>query len=199
MHIADGVLTLESTVVVSAISLVCLYISIKSIKDEKITLAAAMSAMFFIATFIHVPLGVTQIHLVLIGVIGILIGWMSFISIFIALVLQALLLGYGGVVSLGVNLFVMGMPAIIVYYLYNMEITNNLNEKVKFFLVGFLGTFFATLFLAIILLFSKPEYEYASYTIFIVDSGAMLIEGIISMFLLQFIKKTYPKILKVQL
>lgn len=199
MHIADGVLTLESTVVVSAISLVCLYISIKSIKDEKITLAAAMSAMFFIATFIHVPLGVTQIHLVLIGVIGILIGWMSFISIFIALVLQALLLGYGGVVSLGVNLFVMGMPAIIVYYLYNMEITNKLNEKVKFFLVGFLGTFFATLFLAIILLFSKPEYEYASYTIFIVDSGAMLIEGIISMFLLQFIKKTYPKILKVQL
>jgi cobalt/nickel transport system permease protein len=199
VHIADGVLTLESTVVVSAISLVCLYISIKSIKDEKITLAAAMSAMFFIATFIHVPLGVTQIHLVLIGVIGILIGWMSFISIFIALVLQALLLGYGGVVSLGVNLFVMGMPAIIVYYLYNMEITNKLNEKVKFFLVGFLGTFFATLFLAIILLFSKPEYEYASYTIFIVDSGAMLIEGIISMFLLQFIKKTYPKILKVQL
>ncbi|MGB5918207.1 cobalt transporter CbiM [Arcobacter sp.] len=198
MHIADGVLTLESTVVVSAISLVCLYISIKSIKDEKITLAAAMSAMFFIATFIHIPLGVTQIHLVLIGVIGILIGWMSFISIFIALVLQALLLGYGGVVSLGVNLFVMGMPAIIVYYLYNMEITNKLNEKVKFFLVGFLGTFFATLFLAIILLFSKPEYEYASYTIFIVDSGAMLIEGIISMFLLQFIKKTYPKILKAQ-
>ncbi|WP_419767419.1 cobalt transporter CbiM [Arcobacter sp.] len=196
MHIADGVLTLESTVTVSAISLVCLYVSIKSIKDEKITLAAAMSAMFFIATFIHVPLGVTQIHLVLIGVIGILIGWMSFISIFIALVLQALLLGYGGVVSLGVNLFVMGMPAIIVYYLYNMEITNKLNEKVKFFLVGFLGTFFATLFLAIILLFSKPEYEYASYTIFIVDSGAMIIEGIISMFLLQFIKKTYPKILK---
>ena len=118
MHIADGVLTLESTVVVSAISLVCLYISIKSIKDEKITLAAAMSAMFFIATFIHVPLGVTQIHLVLIGVIGILIGWMSFISIFIALVLQALLLGYGGVVSLGVNLFVMGMPAIIVSVSY---------------------------------------------------------------------------------
>ncbi|RXJ80320.1 cobalt transporter CbiM [Arcobacter sp. F2176] len=196
MHIADGVLTLESTITVSAISLVCLYVSIKSIKDEKITLAAAMSAMFFIATFIHVPLGVTQIHLVLIGVIGILIGWMSFISIFIALVLQALLLGYGGVVSLGVNLFVMGMPAIIVYYLYNMEITNKLNEKVKFFLVGFLGTFFATLFLAIILLFSKPEYEYASYTIFIVDSGAMVIEGIISMFLLQFIKKTYPKILK---
>ena len=196
MHIADGVLTLESTVTVSAISLVCLYVSIKSIKDEKITLAAAMSAMFFIATFIHIPLGVTQIHLVLIGVIGILIGWMSFISIFIALVLQALLLGYGGVVSLGVNLFVMGMPAIIVYYLYNMEITNKLNEKVKFFLVGFLGTFFATLFLAIILLFSKPEYEYASYTIFIVDSGAMVIEGIISMFLLQFFKKTYPKILK---
>jgi len=63
MHIVDGVLTLKSTAIISAVSLGALVVSIKSLREENITLAAAMSAMFFIATFIHIPIGVTSIHL----------------------------------------------------------------------------------------------------------------------------------------
>jgi cobalt/nickel transport system permease protein len=196
MHISDGVLTLEATVVVSTISLIALIKAIKELKNEDISLTAVASAMFFIASFIHIPFGVTQIHLILLGVIGILISWSSFIAIFIALLLQALLLGYGGVVSIGVNLFVMAAPAVIVHYLYHSSLAQKLNEKVKFFLAGFVGTFFATLFLALILYFSKEEYNYAAFTIFSVNIITMVIEGIISMFLLLFIKKAYPEILK---
>ena len=74
--------------------------------------------------------------------------------------------------------------------------SNELNDKIKFFLVGFLGTFFATLFLTLILYFSKEEYNYAAFSIFSVNIITMIIEGIVSMFLLLFIKKVYPKILK---
>ncbi|WP_428024922.1 cobalt transporter CbiM [Arcobacter sp.] len=197
MHIADGVLTPVITIAVSTLSLIALIKAIKELKNEEITLTAVASAMFFIASFIHIPFGITQIHLILLGVIGILIGWSSFVSIFIALLLQALLLGYGGVASLGVNLFIMATPAIIVYYLYNFDLFKKLNDKIKFFLVGFIGTFFATLFLTLILYFSKEEYSYAAYTIFSVNIITMIIEGIVSMFLLLFIKKVYPKILKV--
>ncbi|WP_428025537.1 cobalt transporter CbiM [Arcobacter sp.] len=197
MHIADGVLTPAITIAVSTLSLIALIKAIKELKNEEITLTAVASAMFFIASFIHIPFGITQIHLILLGVIGILIGWSSFVSIFIALLLQALLLGYGGVASLGVNLFIMATPAIIVYYLYNFDLFKKLNDKIKFFLVGFIGTFFATLFLTLILYFSKEEYSYAAYTIFSVNIITMIIEGIVSMFLLLFIKKVYPKILKV--
>ena len=197
MHISDGVLSLETTIIVSAVCALALFKAIKELKNEDISLTAVASAMFFIASFIHIPFGVTQIHLILLGVIGILISWSSFVAIFVALLLQALLLGYGGISSLGVNLFIMAAPAVIIYYLYNLQIVKNLNEKIKFFLVGFFGTFFATLFLTLILYFSKEEFNYAAFSIFSVNIITMIIEGIVSMFLLLFIKKVYPKILKV--
>jgi len=196
MHISDGVLSVEVTAIVSVVSLLALAKSIKDLKNEDIPLTAVASAMFFIASFIHIPFGVTQLHLILLGVIGVLIGWSSFVAIFVALLLQALLLGYGGVVSLGVNLFVMAMPAVIVYYLYNNFLVSKLKDKVKYFLVGFIGTFFATLFLSMILYFSKDEYNYAAYTIFSANIVTMIVEGIVSMFLLLFLKKVYPKVLK---
>ncbi len=196
MHIADGVLGFEVTIVVSTVAVFGLLKAIKELKNEDISITAVCSAMFFIASFIHIPFGLTQIHLILLGVIGILISWSSFVSIFVALLLQALLLGYGGISSLGVNLFIMAMPAVIIYYLYNFEIIKNLNDKIKFFLVGFLGTFFATLFLTLILYFSKQEFNYVALSIFGVNIITMVIEGIVSMFLLLFIKKVYPKILK---
>lgn len=197
MHISDGVLPIEATLVVSALSAFALFKSVKSIDDDKITLIAAMSAMFFISTFIHIPFGVTQIHLLLVGVIGLLIGWSSILAILVALILQALLLGYGGVASIGVNLFIMAIPSILVWYFYNSAFYKRLNEKVGFFMIGFLGAFFSTIFLTGILYFSKDEYEYAALTILGVNSFSMIIEGIISMFLLLFIKKSYPKVLKV--
>jgi len=196
MHISDGVLSLESTIVVSAISFIALIKAIKELKNEEISLTAVASAMFFIASFIHIPFGVTQIHLILLGVIGILISWSSFVAIFVALLLQALLLGYGGVASLGVNLFIMAMPAVIVHKIYHTQLFSKLKDKVKFFLVGFIGTFFATLFITIILYFSNDEYNYAAFTLFSVNIITMIIEGIVSMFLLLFIKKVYPKVLK---
>lgn len=196
MHISDGVLGLETTLIVSAISLIALIKAVRELKNEDISLTSVASAMFFIASFIHIPFGVTQIHLILLGVIGILISWSSFVAIFVALLLQALLLGYGGISSLGVNLFIMAMPAVMVYYIYNTTFIKNLNDKIKFFLVGFLGTFFATFFLTLILYFSKEEYNYVAMSVFGINIITMLIEGTISMFLLLFIQKVYPKILK---
>jgi len=196
MHISDGVLSLEATVIVSTVSLIALFKALKDLKNEDISLTSVASAMFFIASFIHIPFGVTQIHLILLGVIGLLISWSAFVAIFVALLLQALLLGYGGIASIGVNLFIMAFPAILVHYIYHQNWMQKLNDKIKFFIVGFLGTFFATLFLTLILYFSKEEYEYAALSVFSVNIVTMVIEGIVSMFLLLFIKKVYPKILK---
>ncbi len=195
MHIADGVLTFEATAVITAVASIAFYKAIKTIKEEEIPLTAVASAMFFIASFIHIPFGVTQIHLILLGVIGIFLGLSSFIAILIALILQALLLGYGGIVSIGINLFIMATPAFIVYYINNNELFLKINEKIRFFLIGFLGAFFATVFLVAILYFSETEYEWAAYSIFGVNIITMIIEGFVSMFLLMFIKKTYPKLL----
>ena len=196
MHIADGVLSVEVASTLGAVSLgFCVY-ALKKVKNETIALSAAMSALFFIASFIHIPLGPTQIHLLLIGVIGIFLGSLSFLSITVALVLQALLLGFGGLSSLGANIMIMAMPAFLVYIIFKLKVLQRLNEKIKFFLVGFLGIFFSTLILSLVLLFAKDEYLIASYAVILANIPAMILEGIITLFLLLYIKKSIPSLLK---
>jgi len=196
MHISDGVISLEvaATLGVASIAL-CAY-SLKTMKNENIAIVASMSALFFIASFIHIPLGPTQIHLLLIGVIGLFLGSMSFISISIALLLQSVLLGYGGLSSLGANIIIMALPAYLVYLINKAGLLNIFNEKIKFFLVGALGILFSTIFLSLILYLAKDEFLIASYSIFLANIPAMILEGIITLFLLLYIKKAIPKLLK---
>lgn len=196
MHISDGIISIEVATVSAVATLAFCVYSFKNLTNEKIALVASMSALFFVTSFIHIPFGVTQIHLMLIGFIGILLGSVAFISIAIALILQALLLGFGGLSSLGANILVMALPAYLVYLIFKLEILKKLNEKVKFFLVGFLGVFISSLLLFTVLVFSKDEYLAVAYSIIAVNIPTMILEGIVTMFLLLYIKKSMPKLLK---
>lgn len=196
MHISDGIISIEVATVSAVVTLAFCVYSFKNLTNEKIALVASMSALFFVTSFIHIPFGVTQIHLMLIGFIGIFLGSVAFISIAIALILQALLLGFGGLSSLGANILVMALPAYLVYLIFKLEILKRLNEKVKFFLVGFLGVFISSLLLFSVLAFSKDEYLAVAYSIIAVNIPTMILEGIVTMFLLLYIKKSMPKLLK---
>ncbi|MDK2040945.1 cobalt transporter CbiM [Aliarcobacter butzleri] len=196
MHISDGIISIEVATVSAVATLAFCVYSFRNLTNEKIALVASMSALFFVTSFIHIPFGVTQIHLMLIGFIGIFLGSLAFISIAIALILQALLLGFGGLSSLGANILVMALPAYLVYLIFKLEILKRLNEKVKFFLVGFLGVFISSLLLFSVLVFSKDEYLAVGYSIIAVNIPTMILEGIVTMFLLLYIKKSMPKLLK---
>ncbi|MPL68595.1 Cobalt transport protein CbiM [bioreactor metagenome] len=196
MHISDGIISIEVATVSAVATLAFCVYSFKNLTNEKIALVASMSALFFVTSFIHIPFGVTQIHLMLIGFIGIFLGSLAFISIAIALILQALLLGFGGLSSLGANILVMALPAYLVYLIFKLEILKRLNEKVKFFLVGFLGVFISSLLLFSVLVFSKDEYLAVGYSIIAVNIPTMILEGLVTMFLLLYIKKSMPKLLK---
>lgn len=196
MHISDGILSSEMVIATTAISVGCLLYSLRGLKNENIALVSAMSAIFFIASFIHIPVGPTQIHLVLIGVIGMLLGQRVFLSIFIALLLQATLLGFGGLTSLGANLIIMALPAYLVYFVVKQGLLDFLSEKLKFFCIGFLSVMLATLILALILSLAKEEYLYASYMIIVANIPAMIIEGLVTLFLLNYLKKSIPWILE---
>lgn len=196
MHISDGIISIEIATVSAVATLAFCVYSFRNLTNEKIALVASMSALFFVTSFIHIPFGVTQIHLMLIGFIGIFLGSLAFISIAIALILQALLLGFGGLSSLGANILVMALPAYLVYLIFKLGILKKLNEKVKFFLVGFIGVFISSLLLFSVLVFSKDEYLAVAYSIIAVNIPTMILEGIVTMFLLLYIKKSMPKLLK---
>ncbi|MGB6329610.1 MAG: cobalt transporter CbiM [Halarcobacter sp.] len=196
MHISDGILSSEVIISTSIISLGFVLYSLKNLKNRSIAIVSAMSAIFFIASFIHIPLGPTQIHLVLIGVLGIILGPTIFLAILIALLLQATLLGYGGLTSLGANVFIMAFPGYLIYLLVKNKVLDFLPIKIRYFSIGFLTVFLATIFLALILALSKQEYLYASYTIIFANIPAMIIEGLITLFLINYLKKALPELLK---
>ena len=195
MHISDGILTSEVAIGTAVITVGLLALSFKDLKNKNIAIVSAMSALFFIASFVHIPLGFVQIHLILIGIIGIILGPQVFLAIFIALLLQATLLGYGGISSLGANLIIMSLPAYLIYLASKMQLLNIFPEKLKYFMIGFLAVLLSTLLLALILALSKEEYLYASYTVFLANVPAMFIEGLITLFLINYLKKSIPDLL----
>ena len=196
MHISDGILTLEVTVVSTTVATLFLIYSFKNLSNDKIALASAFSALFFVASFIHIPFGFTQIHLMLLGFIGVFLGSVAIFSISLALILQALLLGYGGVSSLGANVLIMGLASYLVYIIFKLNFFKALNEKVKFFLIGFSGVFISTFILFLHLIISKEEYAKLSYTIIFANIPTMILEGLVTLFLFLYIKKTMPSLLK---
>ncbi len=196
MHISDGILSSEIVIATSVLSVGLVAYSLKNIKNSSIALISAMGAIFFIASFIHIPLGPTQIHLVLIGILGIVLGSQVFLAILIALLLQATLLGFGGLSSLGANLIIMALPSYLIYLITKMGLLNFLNIKIKYFMIGFIPIILSTLILALILALSKKEYLIASYTVIVANIPAMLIEGLVTIFLINYLKKSIPDILK---
>lgn len=196
MHISDGILTLEVTVVATIVAFGFFIYSFRSLSADKIALASAFSAFFFIASFIHIPFGFTQIHLMLIGFIGVILGSVSIFSISLALILQALLLGYGGVSSIGANILIIAVPAYIVFLLFKIDILKRLNEKVKFFMIGFSGVFISAIMMFILLVLSKQEYKNAAYSIVFVNIPTMFLEALVTLFLFLYIKKLMPNLFK---
>lgn len=113
MHIVDGALSEQVVIggVVAAIAGIAY--GLKRMDLDRIPQMGMLSATFFIASLIHVPVGLTSLHLILNGLIGLALGWTAFPALFIALLLQAVFFGYGGVVVLGVNTLNIALPAVI--------------------------------------------------------------------------------------
>ena len=140
MHISDGILAPSVCVAgyVGAAGLVAL--GLRKSKDADVARTGILTASFFLASLVRVPVPGASVHLMLASLNGIALGPLCFPSIFIALLLQALLLGHGGVSSLGVNMVMMSVPA------YLMGMVFHKSVKIKsgggpFFAAGMIAVF----------------------------------------------------------
>ena len=76
-------------------------------------MAGVLSATFFVASLVHVPVGPSSVHLIMNGLAGLVLGWAAFPALFVGLLLQAVFFGFGGVTVLGVNTVAIALPAVI--------------------------------------------------------------------------------------
>lgn len=83
--------------------------------------ASLLTAAFFVASAIHIPIPPASVHLVLNGLLGVILGYYAFPAILIGLFFQALAFGHGGFSTLGLNAVIMGYPALLAYQIFRLQ------------------------------------------------------------------------------
>ena len=122
MHIPDNYLSPQTCAVMTAVMIPAWTISIKKIKAElpagKLPLLGVAAAFSFLGMMFNIPLpGGTTGHAVGGTLTALLVGpYGACISISVALLLQALLFGDGGILAFGANCFNMAFVMPFVGY-----------------------------------------------------------------------------------
>lgn len=196
MHISEGVLSAPVLISGVALAFAGTAIGLKKIDYEHVAQAGVLSAAFFVASLVHVNIGPSSVHLILNGLVGLILGWAAFPAVLVALILQAVFFQFGGLTTLGVNTVVMALPAVICYYIFTPMIRKD-NAPALFaaFLCGFASVFLSAIMMGLALIFTEENFWEISWLIVIANSPVMIIEGIITLFCLMFLKKVHPAML----
>ncbi|MHB9075371.1 MAG: cobalt transporter CbiM [Desulfobaccales bacterium] len=197
MHISEGVLSPAVLAGGAGLAVVGCAIGLKKLDYEAIPRVAILSAAFFVASLIHVPVGPVGAHLVLNGLMGLLLGWMAFPAILIALFLQALLFQFGGLTVLGVNTVTMAAPAVICFFVFRSFLRGQGGiATAAAFACGALAILLSGLLVAAALITTGQAFLKVAELVLLAHIPIMIIEGIITLFIFQFLKKVRPEMLE---
>lgn len=195
MHISEGILSAPVLISGGVIAAIGTVIGLKKIDIDEIMPVALLSSAFFVAGLVHVPLGPGSVHLMLIGLLGVMLGWAAFPAILVALFLQALFFQFGGFAVLGVNTVTMGAPALCCYYLTRPWMDNPKTRSLAAFFAGFFAILLASLLTSCALALTDTGFMTAAQLIVAANLPIMIIEGCITMFTVSFLAKVQPEIL----
>jgi cobalt/nickel transport system permease protein len=213
VHIPDGILPAAVCVAGYALTTGATAYSLRKINEredplEGVPKAALLAAVFFVASWIHIPVPPTSVHLVLIGLMGVVLGYYAFPAILIGLFFQAVMFQHGGLSTLGVNAMLFGVPALVAYQLFRLHkvVGKGANRPGVIglfgFVAGFTGVALAALLTVGALLPGIPTYldvgaeRAAILAIVLVHVPLMFIEGIMTAFVVIFLQRVKPEVLE---
>jgi len=196
MHISEGVLSGPVLISGGALAAAGTAIGLKNLDYDRIAQAGMLSAAFFVASLIHVPVGPANAHLILNGLVGLLLGWAAFPAILVALVLQAILFQFGGITALGVNTMIMALPAVLCYIVCSPFLHKKSALALPAaFACGFLSVLLSALVLGLALVFTEENFFEVSAIVIVAHIPVMIIEGIVTASCVAFLKKVQPTML----
>ena len=202
MHIPEGPLSVSAVGLGilgagAALTAIGTALGLRRIDYQRVPQVALLSSAFFVASLIHVPLGGASVHLVLNGLVGLVLGWAAFPAILIALVLQSLLFGFGGVTTLGINTLVMALPAVACYTMFH-RLTRARSETAAIaagFGAGIVGIVLGTLLLATSLAAAGKPFEKLAELVILAHLPVAVIEGLVTAGAIVFLRKVRPELL----
>lgn len=171
-------------------------IGLKKLDYERVAQAGILAAAFFVASLVHVPIGPSNAHLIMNGIIGLLLGWGAFPVILVALLLQGFFFQFGGITTLGVNTVIMAAPAVMVYYLFGRWIQRpGWIGKAGAFGCGAGAVALAAVIMAASLMFTDERFLAVAGSAIAIHLPVMAIEGAVSAACIAFLAKVKPELL----
>ncbi len=196
MHIVDGALSNPVVIGGAVFAVAGIAKGLKSLDLDRIPTAGVLSASFFVASLIHVPIGPSSVHLILNGLAGLLLGWAAFPALFVGLLLQAVFFGFGGVTVLGINTLNIALPAVLAGLVFGQLIARG--SAVQGAIWGGIGGAFSiaatTAFVGLSLALSGEEFIPAAKLVFFAHIPVMIIEALLTGFAILLARKVKPEL-----
>lgn len=196
-HIPDGVLSLPVLVGGGVIAVGAVALGLKKIGDEDIPRTAILASGFFALSLFALPVGPSSIHLLLGGLMGIVLGSAIFPAVCVALLLQAVMFGFGGLTTLGVNIVNIALPGAMIGAIVAPMIQRATPARAALIAgvasalcVGLTG-----LMVAACLALSSADYMLSARVMIATYLPLMLVEGFVGGFCISFVKRVKPELL----
>ncbi len=199
MHISEGILSAPVLAGGGLLTAVGTALGLRRLTPERLPRVAVMGAAFFVASLVHVPIGPSSAHLILNGLCGLILGWSAFPALLVSLFLQALLFGFGGLTTLGVNTFDMAAPAVACAWLFGKACNNPARPRLVFAAgaaAGALAVALGCLATATALFLSGREFIPAIIALAAAHIPIMIAEGLITGWAAWFLAKIKPELLR---
>jgi len=223
MHIPDGYLSPQTCVIMGAVMVPVIGIAAanlkKTLKDKQVPLLAIGAAFSFTIMMYNIPIpDGTTAHAVGATILAIILGpWAATVGVSIALIIQALFFGDGGILTLGANMFNMAFVIPFVsYYLYKLISGNSKISSRRRFIASMIAGYVAINISALCtgielglqpLLFHKLDGTplYAPYNLMqtvpaILFAHVILagpLEAVVTGFVVNYMQKSNPAMLKI--
>lgn len=212
MHISDGILPAQLCIGGYGLTSLITWYSLRQINrlpnpQASIPKASLLTAAFFVASSIHIPIPPASVHLVLNGLLGTVLGYYAFPAILIGLFFQAIMFGHGGLTTLGVNALIMGVPALLAYQIFQLRhiLGNGIKENLSISIFGFIAgataigvstlIFFTLIITNIPSGFDESLERQAMYMLIVSHIPLMGIEGILTAMVVGFLRRVMPELL----
>lgn len=197
-HIPDGVLSVPVLATGAVLSFSLLAVAVNKLDNDKIPPAAVLAAAFFVASLVSVPAGPSSVHLILNGVMGVLLGWAAIPAVLVALLMQSMFFGHGGLLTLGVNTFNIAFPALMIGLMLKPIIVNAAPKRVMIVggAAGGLSVLMTAGLIYLSLLLTGDEYQLSGNVLAVTYLPLILVETVISAVILSFLMKVSPTFIR---
>lgn len=196
-HIPDGVLSSPVLVAGAVISLAGVTLGLRGLDPVRAPRVAVLSAVLFVASLVHFPAGLASVHLLLNGLAGIVLGWAVFPAMLIALLLQAVLFGFGGLVVLGVNTMDMAVPAVLAGLLFRGLWRKGTSRRAAIAggIAGGGAVLLTVVMVASVLAASGREFAVAAKLVVMTHIPVMVVEAVFTAAAISLLARVKPEML----